>query len=113
MTAVVTLSSENFDEVVTNADLVIIDFYADWCGPCRRFAPLFERAADEHADIVFATVDTEAQPALKDRFAITGVPTLIVMRRGEQVWRQWGAFSKQQLEQLIDQARANRFPAAA
>jgi len=113
MAAVVTLSSENFDAVVSSAELMIIDFYADWCGPCRRFAPLFDRAADRHGDIGFGKVDIEAQPELKERFEITGVPTLVVMRGSAVVWRQWGAFSNQQLEQLIAQAKANDFPTAA
>jgi thioredoxin 1 len=113
MTAVVTLSSDSFDAVVNDAELMIVDFYADWCGPCRRLAPLFDRAAGRHGDIKFGKVDIEAQPELKDRFAITGVPTLVVMRRGAVVWRQWGAFSNQQLEELIGQARANDFPTAA
>jgi thioredoxin 1 len=113
MPTVVRLNSDNFDRFVGSADLVIIAFHADWCAPCRRFAPLFDRAAEQHPEISFAKVDIEAEPELKDRFEITGVPTLIVMRQQSLVWRQWGAFPHQELEQLISQAKANEFPSAA
>jgi thioredoxin 1 len=113
MATVAKLNRENFDLFVSSAELVIIDFYADWCGPCRRFGPIFDRAADRHEEILFAKVDIEAEPELKERFAITGVPTLVVLRRQSVVWREWGAFANQELERLIGQAKANEFPSAA
>ena len=81
--ATVNLTAGAFDKVVSSNETVLVDFWAAWCGPCRAFAPVFEAASDEHPDIVFAKVDTEAEPELAERFAIMSIPTLMIFR--EQV----------------------------
>ncbi|MFI9238623.1 thioredoxin [Streptomyces sp. NPDC053079] len=102
----VELTKENFDEVVSGGGFVLIDFWAEWCGPCRQFAPVFERAAGKHADLVFAKVDTEAQPELAAAFEIRSIPTLMVVRENIAVFAQPGALPEAALEDVIRQARA-------
>ncbi|WP_457034086.1 thioredoxin family protein [Kitasatospora sp. P5_F3] len=90
----VELTAENFDEVIGGADdqnFVFIDFWAGWCGPCVRFAPVYEKAAERHSDIVFAKVDTEAQRELAAAFDIQSIPTLAIIRDGTLVFSQAGA----------------------
>ncbi|MEU5052700.1 thioredoxin [Streptomyces sp. NPDC021096] len=102
----VELTKENFDEVVSGGGFVLIDFWAEWCGPCRQFAPVFERAAGKHDDLVFAKVDTEAQPELAAAFEIRSIPTLMVVRENIAVFAQPGALPEAALEDVIRQARA-------
>ncbi|GIU88544.1 MAG: putative thioredoxin-2 [Acidimicrobiia bacterium] len=104
--ATVELTAENFEEVVTGNDIVLVDFWAQWCGPCRAFAPVFEAAARQHEDIVFGKVDTEAQPALAGAFGIMSIPTLMVFREQVAVFSQPGALPAPVLEDLIAQVRA-------
>ena len=97
----VKLTAETFDETVQGHDIVLVDFWAAWCGPCRMFAPVFEKASGEHADIVFAKVDTEAEQVLAARAGITSIPTLMVFRENVLVYAEPGALPAPALEQLI------------
>jgi thioredoxin 1 len=100
------LTRENFDETVAGGGTVLIDFWASWCGPCRQFAPVFEKAAERHSDLVFGKVDTEAQPELAGAFGISSIPTLMVVREGVVLYAQPGALSASVLDDLIAQAGA-------
>ncbi|MET7764299.1 thioredoxin [Streptomyces sp. NPDC005393] len=104
-TSTVELTKDNFDEIVSGSDFVLIDFWASWCGPCRMFAPVYEKAAERHQDLTFAKVDTEAQPELAAAFDIQSIPTLMIVRDDIAVFAQPGALPEQALEDVIGQAR--------
>jgi thioredoxin 1 len=103
--ATVELTAGNFEAVIGDADLALVDFWAPWCGPCRMFGPVFERVSEQHEDAVFAKVDTEAQQALAASFGITSIPTLMIIRDKVILYAQPGAIRESALEDLIAKAR--------
>jgi thioredoxin len=100
------LTMEVFEETISSDGIVFVDFWADWCGPCKSFAPIFEAAAEKHDDISFAKVDTEAEQQLAGALAIRSIPTLMIFRDGIQLFSQAGALPAPALEDLIGQVRA-------
>ncbi|MBK6402701.1 MAG: thioredoxin [Rhodocyclaceae bacterium] len=104
--ATVELTADNFKDVVASNDMLIIDFWAPWCAPCRSFAPTFEAASEQHADIVFAKVNTEVEQELASAFNIRSIPTLMVFREQVIVYADAGALPPAGLQQLVDGVRS-------
>lgn len=104
--ATVEITKDNFKDTVSKDGIVILDWWASWCGPCRAFAPTFEAASAKHADITFGKIDTEAQPELSGAFEIRSIPTLMVFRDGILLFNQPGALPAAALEELVGKVRA-------
>lgn len=99
------ITAAEFDELVTGNDIVLVDFWASWCGPCRAFAPTFTKASETHPDVVFAKVDTEAEQELAAAAQIRSIPTLMAFKKGKLVFNQAGALPGPALEDLIQKIR--------
>ncbi|WP_432397457.1 thioredoxin [Pseudarthrobacter sp. L19] len=99
--ATIDITEQTFESTISGSDIVLVDFWAAWCGPCRMFAPTFGKASEAHPDVVFAKVDTEAEPSLSAAARITSIPTLMAFREGILVFSQPGAMNASGLEQLI------------
>ena len=104
--AIVELTAENFNEVVEKNPITIIDFWAPWCGPCRQFAPIYEKVAQEYPDIAFGKVNTEEQQELAGYFRIQSIPTIMIIREGVVVFNQAGMLPEEALKDVIEQVKA-------
>ena len=104
--ATIALTKDNFNETIENNDTVIIDFWAEWCGPCKSFAPTFETASENHSDVVFAKVNTEEQQELAQACNIRSIPTLMIFREQILLYSQAGALPPAQLEDIVDKTKS-------
>lgn len=102
----VDLTADTFERTILDNDIVLVDFWADWCGPCKMFAPWYEQVSEQHDDVVFAKVDTETEQALAASFNIRSIPTLMAFRDDIMVFSQPGALPQHALEDLVGQIKA-------
>jgi thioredoxin len=99
------ITKDTFNDTINNNDIVLVDWWAAWCGPCRSFAPVFEEASERHSDIIFGKIDTEAHPELSAMARITSIPTIMAFREGILIFSQPGALPSSSLEELIGKVR--------
>ena len=104
--ATVVLTKDTFDDTIEGNDIVLVDFWASWCGPCRAFAPVYEKVSQAHPGVVFAKVDTEAEPELAGAFRIQSIPTLMAVRDKVVLYNQPGALPEEALEDIVGQIEA-------
>jgi thioredoxin 1 len=100
--ATVNINAENFEETISDNDIVLVDFWADWCGPCKRFGPVYEKMSEQYDGVVFAKLDTDANQSLSGQLGIEGIPTLMAFREGVLVFNQAGALPGPALKEVVD-----------
>ncbi len=100
--ATIDISANNFEDTITDNDIVLVDFWAEWCGPCKRFGPIYEKTSEQYEGITFAKLDTDANQALSGQLGIEGIPTLMAFREGVMVFNQAGALPGPALKEVID-----------
>jgi thioredoxin len=104
--ATIAATSDTFEDIIEKNEIVLVDFWAEWCGPCKAFAPVFEKASEKHADVKFVKVDTEAEPQLAAAFQVRAIPTLVVFREKVILFMQAGALPGEALEELVTEVKA-------